>query len=239
MAETLFVVGHRGAAGLAPENTMPSFDRALAEGADWVECDVRTTKDSRFVILHDASLDRTTSGEGRIGAWPLHKIRALDAGSWFHPRFRGEHVPILEEVLDWAKERMGLLLDCKDADPKILANLLKRFQMTKGIVIAFGSLPEVKRFRAADGKTPVALTVSRAVPLAAVAKAGCQYVNVRSSLWSASFREKAAKAGLQTTVWTLNSESEIRDAVEAGPCGVISDFPDRARQVLAAGATKA
>ncbi len=238
MTKEPIVIGHRGASGLAPENTMPSFERALAEGADWVECDVRTTKDDRFVIIHDASLDRTTSGKGRVRGWPLHKIRALDAGSWFHPRYRGEHVPILEEVLDWAKERMGLLLDCKGVDSKVIAALLKRFQMTKGVVVAFETLADIRKFRAADPKTPVALTLAKNIPLPSVAKAGCQTVDVKSSLWNAAYAEKARQAGLSVNVWTVNLEREIQEAASLDPHGLISDFPDRARRALTLTASK-
>lgn len=232
MGKEILVIGHRGASGLAPENTMPSFERALAEGADWVECDVRTTKDERFVIVHDSTLDRTTSGEGRVKDWPLHKIRALDAGSWFHPKYRGEHVPILEEVLDWAKERMGLILDCKTADPKGLALLLKRFVMTKGVVVAFESLAEIRKFRAADPKTPVALTLAKPASLIAVAKAGCQMVDLKSGLWNASYAQKAASLGIGVNVWTVNTEREIQGAAAHEPAGLISDYPDRVRRAL-------
>lgn len=238
MAKGAIIIGHRGASGLAPENTMPAFERALAEGADWVECDVRATKDDRFVLMHDATLDRTTSGQGRVNQWPLHKIRALDAGSWFQPRFRGEHVPILEEVLDWAKERMGLLLDCKAVDPKAVAILLKRFQMTKGLVVAFETLAEVRKFRAIDPKTPVALTLSKGNSLAAIAKAGCQYVDAKATLWTGGFAEKARGYGLAVNVWTVNTEAEIQEANEHAPHGLITDFPDRARRALTLAASK-
>jgi glycerophosphoryl diester phosphodiesterase len=93
------VAGHRGAAGRAPENTCASFRLAWELGADMVELDVRLTADGHPVVLHDATLDRTTRGTGRVAERTLAEIRALDAGSHFGPAFAGERVPGLAEVL--------------------------------------------------------------------------------------------------------------------------------------------
>jgi glycerophosphoryl diester phosphodiesterase len=93
------VAGHRGAAGRAPENTCASFRLAWELGADMVELDVRLTADGHPVVLHDPTLDRTTSGTGRVAERTLAEIRSLDAGSHFGPAFAGERVPALAEVL--------------------------------------------------------------------------------------------------------------------------------------------
>jgi glycerophosphoryl diester phosphodiesterase len=94
------IVGHRGAAGRAPENTLASFRRAWELGAAMVEMDIRLTADGHAVLLHDATLDRTTSGSGPLAACTLAQVRALDAGSRFDPEFAGERVPTLAEALD-------------------------------------------------------------------------------------------------------------------------------------------
>jgi glycerophosphoryl diester phosphodiesterase len=93
------VVGHRGAAGRAPENTLAGFRRAWELRADMVELDVHLTADGHAICLHDATLDRTTSGSGRVSEHTLATIQALDAGAWFAPEFAGERVPTLVEVL--------------------------------------------------------------------------------------------------------------------------------------------
>jgi glycerophosphoryl diester phosphodiesterase len=94
------VIGHRGAAGYAPENTLAGFVHAAQQGVGWVEFDVRLTKDGVPVLLHDDDLDRTTNGVGRVAAATLKDIKKLDAGSWFDKRFAGEPVPTLAEALD-------------------------------------------------------------------------------------------------------------------------------------------
>ena len=93
------VIGHRGAAGSAPENTVAGFRKAKALGCRWVEFDVRLTADDEPVVLHDDRLARTTDGRGRVSGLRLAAIRRCDAGAWFHPSFAGERVPRLEEAL--------------------------------------------------------------------------------------------------------------------------------------------
>src|SRR5438876_1536902 len=101
------VIGHRGAAAYAPENTLAGLRRAKALGCAWVEFDVRLTGDGALVLCHDPGLDRTTSGSGLVSAASLAAIRECDAGSWFDPSFAGERVPTLDEGLSLAAE-LGL-----------------------------------------------------------------------------------------------------------------------------------
>ena len=96
------VVGHRGAAARAPENTIASLARGMRDGADEVEFDVQRTRDGAAVLLHDETLDRTTSGRGPLRERTLSELRPLDAGSWFGPEFSGERIPSLAEVCAWA-----------------------------------------------------------------------------------------------------------------------------------------
>jgi glycerophosphoryl diester phosphodiesterase len=127
------VIGHRGASAYAPENTLPSYDLALRQGADAIELDVHATKDGALVCLHDRTLERTTNVrdvfpervremavDGSVGRhWLVHdftfpEIGQLDAGAWFGPAFAGSRVPAFEDILDWAGERAPLLVELKD-----------------------------------------------------------------------------------------------------------------------------
>ena len=107
---------HRGGMARAPENTIAALRRAVAAGVDVVEVDVQLTADGHVVVLHDHELSRTTNGVGRTDEVALEGIRRLDAGSWFSPRFRGERVPTLDEVLEWAKGKVYLQIELKVYD---------------------------------------------------------------------------------------------------------------------------
>ncbi len=115
------VIGHRGAAACAPENTMPSFDLAARQGAGCVEHDLQVTKDGALVCLHDRTLERTTNVRDVFpdrGPWFAHdftlaEIQQLDAGSWFGPAFVGTKVPTYDEVLAWANNRIAVLSEVK------------------------------------------------------------------------------------------------------------------------------
>jgi glycerophosphoryl diester phosphodiesterase len=121
-AGRVHVCGHRGYSLHYPENTLPALQAAKAHGATIVEIDVVLTADSEPVVLHDLTVDRTTDGYGFAADLGLERIRSLDAGSGFHPRFAGTRIPTLAEVLDWAKpEEMGLLLEIKEAERPDLA----------------------------------------------------------------------------------------------------------------------
>ncbi|WP_019644926.1 glycerophosphodiester phosphodiesterase family protein [Novispirillum itersonii] len=95
-----WVVGHRGAKAVAPENTLVSVRRAAADGAKMVEVDIKLTADGRAMVMHDELLDRTTDGSGPMEHTLFEAVSALDAGSWFAPEFKGEPVPTLEELID-------------------------------------------------------------------------------------------------------------------------------------------
>ena len=94
------IFAHRGDLAHAPENTLPSFQQALHKGADGVELDAKLTADGHVIVIHDATLDRTTDGTGRVAAFTLEAIRKLDAGKWFDEKFTGTKVPLLEEVFE-------------------------------------------------------------------------------------------------------------------------------------------
>ena len=103
------IIGHRGAAKAAPENTLESLREAKRQGASWVEVDAKLTADNQIILLHDDLVNRTTSGEGPAAQKTLAEIRALDAGSWFAPAFEGAKVPTLEETV---QELTALGLNC-------------------------------------------------------------------------------------------------------------------------------
>jgi glycerophosphoryl diester phosphodiesterase len=135
-ADRIRVAHHRGASRYAPENTLASLRKALILGADYVEFDIRTTRDGAFVLLHDGSLDRTTTSRGPVRQRTAAEVAALDAGSWFGRPFVGTKVPTLDAFLDAATPSgVGLYVDAKDIAPEALAAVLSRHGLTDRAVV--------------------------------------------------------------------------------------------------------
>ncbi len=141
----VWVCAHRGAEQYAPENTLAAFRKAVELGADFVEIDVRKTKDGVNMILHDSSLGRTTGAEGKIEDWNSADLAALSAGKWFAAEFEQERVPTLEEAcrtVKEANERLGrsaaLYVDCKNPDLEAMIATLKKYDFLKNSVF-YGS----------------------------------------------------------------------------------------------------
>jgi glycerophosphoryl diester phosphodiesterase len=110
------VIGHRGNSSVAPQNTLAAFEAAARAGADLVELDLQLTADGQIVVIHDDTVDATTSGSGPVSDYTFDDLRALDAGSWFAPSFAGQRVPLFAEVLTLLHHhpQVGLLAEFKD-----------------------------------------------------------------------------------------------------------------------------
>jgi glycerophosphoryl diester phosphodiesterase len=107
------LIGHRGYPARYPENTLAAFTGAMDAGCDMIELDVTLTRDRRVVVIHDDTLDRTTTGSGPVRDRTVEEIRRLDAGSWFAPRFAAERVPLLDEVIALTAGRCRLNIEIK------------------------------------------------------------------------------------------------------------------------------
>lgn len=135
------VATHRAANEFAPENTLSAMQCALDLEADYIEIDVRQTKDSMSVILHDGNLDRTTNGKGPLNNMNFQEARALSAGEWFDPFFKTEQIPSLEEVCRLVSQHNStntfktyLYVDCKDIDAKVLIDCMAKYGLLEGSV---------------------------------------------------------------------------------------------------------
>ncbi|XOV93271.1 MAG: glycerophosphodiester phosphodiesterase [Bacteroidota bacterium] len=110
------IIAHKGASGMAPENTIPAIMKALELGVDMIEIDVRQTKDEQIVVFHDETLNRTTNGEGYVYDYTLEELKQLDAGFWHSPTFKGTTIPTLHEVLDSIRGKCKVLIEIKHSD---------------------------------------------------------------------------------------------------------------------------
>lgn len=140
------IIAHRGYRAKYPENTLASFSAALDIGVKMIELDVMLTRDRKMVVIHDATLERTTDGHGQVNSHTLQELKELDAGSWFHPSFAGERLPELEEVLSLINGRALLNIEIKsnayephqppDAIERQVVELVRRKKAHSSVLIS-------------------------------------------------------------------------------------------------------
>jgi glycerophosphoryl diester phosphodiesterase len=227
------IIAHRGFSARAPENTLLAFRMAVEAGADAIELDVQLTADGHVVVCHDDTVDRTTSGTGRIGQLSLAHIRELDAG-------RGERIPLLSEVLD-AFASVPTIIELKTravAEPALA--VLAR--MAAGARVLVGSfmddvLPLARRagFRTTAGEGELRRLLPRAwmssgarpQPFDAVAMPPARY---GLPLPVGGY---VRAAGVPVHVWTVNDAARARRLWSRGVCGIVTDDPAAMLQVRA------
>jgi len=236
----VLVIGHRGALGHAPENTMVSFKMGWELGADLLELDIHMSRDGELIVMHDADVSRTADGRGRIKDMTLAEIKELDAGSWFAARFQGERVPTLNEVLDWAKGRIPLAIEIKgdplpapDIEEKLVEMLRTQDMLDEVIVISFHH-PSVKRVKELEPTLATGILYSgRLVDTVGAAKAAmADSVRPSWAYWTAELVDQVHAAGLTASTWNADDEKLMEYLVGLGIDSIGANYPDRLRAFL-------
>jgi glycerophosphoryl diester phosphodiesterase len=203
-------IAHRGDSAQAPENTMPAFSKALSAGARRFEFDVRFTSSDVPVVMHDATVDRTTNGSGEVAALSLDQLRALDAGSWFGKAYRGAHVPTLYEALNLAKRHGAtVMVELKtvptDAQMSQFLDRVRWLSMAPDITVTSFLEPAITAVRAAAPDLSTAIIDNpRYRQPSSVLQFGRTYLVSASSVTkarSASWR----RAGISLRPWTVDN----------------------------------
>jgi glycerophosphoryl diester phosphodiesterase len=228
------VIAHRGASADAPENTLAAVELALAQGADRVEVDVQRTADGVLVLVHDADLRRTTDvGPARagdpVGAFTLAELRRLDAGSWFAPRFAGERIPTLDELLDLVRGRAGVHLELKDPAryPGVERQVVAALRPGDDVLVQSFDHACVRRVHALAPDVPLGLLVEEPLdPAALRAAAGfATEVNPDLAVVDQSVVDAAHAHGLAVSVWTVDDVADLRRTRDLGVDAIITDVP--------------
>lgn len=245
------VIGHRGAAGLAPENTLPSFALALSLGAEILELDVHGTRDGAIVVFHDDTLERTTNGAGPIKEQTLAELQRLDAGYRFtrdgHDfpyRGHGVYVPTFEELLR-RHPQVRCNVEVKQGDPAIAAEvvaLLRRLQATDRVLLAAEHGEIMEDIRRQGSEIVTSFSAPEVVEFMGRVQqgnwdhyhpAGCALqIPPRFGdivLAAPEVLSAAHRLGLEMHIWTINQADEMAELFRLGIDGVISDLPGLAR----------
>jgi glycerophosphoryl diester phosphodiesterase len=245
-------MAHRGGAGLWPENTAHAFAGAVALGADVLEMDLHGTSDGALVVIHDAAVDRTTNGAGRVNSLTLAELKRLDAGyRWTtdggrtHPfRGRGITVPTLREVLD-EFPRTRLNIDIKQAQPSLVkpfCRMLDESGAQGRVTVASFSSQTLAEFRRECPTVATSAGMDEVFALSADLQAGrgiaadkvrFRAVQVPETLpggrgWLTPELVAAVhRAGIEVHVWTVNEEAGMRRMLDVGVDGIMTDYPDK------------
>ena len=221
-------IGHRGAAGYEPENTLRSFARAIELKCGAVEFDVRLAASGEAVVIHDSTLERTTNGQGKVCAKSLAELKTLDAG-------KGERIPTLEEALDLIDGKAVANIEIKDDEATgSVINIIDKYVKTRGrhygdfIVSSFNHLNLWRAKELSPGIITGALIDTLTHGFADFAgELGCCCVNTPAGCVTRQFIDELHGKDIRVFVFTVNDPGEIKQMKAPGVDGIFSDFPDR------------
>lgn len=236
-----FIIAHRGASSLAPENTLASVKKAIDLKADFIEVDVHLTKDQQIIVCHDENLKRTTGKNILIKNAEYSEIKQLDAGSWFSPEFKGEKIPLLEEVIKLINGNCKLLIEIKKGSEtypgieKLVLELIKQLKAEDFCLIHTFAQAAVFNWNSFNSNIPVSylkvsgpfkiwknkLMHSRMAP----DSVHCYSNNYYYRFVTKRFVRKLHANNQKIFVWTVNNKRAMRRMLRAGVDGIITNKP--------------
>lgn len=231
------VIGHRGAAAYAPENTLASFDKALSLGCHFIEFDVMLSADGEPFIFHDDYLKRTTNGRGQFGLVNAEYIQSLDAGRWFARRFSGEKIPGLRETIEWlTANQVQANIEIKPYPGQMEQTTISALTHINRYWPSDKPLPLVSSFdwdalrlcRSLSPEMPLGLLVHQWTPdwLAVAQDLQCVSVHLNKRVITAARVKAIKEAGYQVYVYTVNRKRQALKLISWGVDAIFSDYPD-------------
>jgi glycerophosphoryl diester phosphodiesterase len=216
----MMIMGHRGAAALEPENTLLSIERAMDIGVDAVEIDVHLSKDKELVVIHDATVDRTTNGTGPVSSYTVQEIKRLDAG-------KGEAIPTLQEVIDFIDRRVMLVIELKEEGTErfVVDLIIQNNLFDKACVISFWHRL-VKTVKEMDSriKTGV-LLVGSPVDACIATQAYADALVMKYSFVDREFVKIAHEKGLKVFIWNIDDQDLLKPYVDMGVDAIGANDP--------------
>jgi len=239
MSNVVFIA-HRGASGLghSPENTLPAFKEAIDIGVDCVECDVHCTKDDQIVVIHDATLNRTTNIKGSIADMTLDEIKKADAGSWFSSEFKGTQIPTLSELLVITKGNVINVIEIKaeNITEKVI-NEVEKMKAINDVILQSFSTQTVKSIQEINPKIPRALLIGGQIPVRTMSgimsliqqtlEVGATTINVTSRIVTQKLINEVHKRAMSIWAWTVDDELEMKKLIKMGIDGITSNYPEK------------
>ncbi len=221
-------IGHRGAGGYEPENTLRSFNRALQLGVDMIELDVHVCQSGEIVVIHDDRVDRTTNGTGYVADTTLDQLRILDAG-------RGEKIPTLREVLEMVNRKSQVNIELKGTGTaKPVFQLLEKYVTESGwiysdFLISSFNHDELQEFGRLGKEFNLGVlgTGADAGFIEFAEEIGAYSINVYLRFITSELVDIARRKSIKVFVWTVDDIAEIERIRSMGVDGIFSNYPDR------------
>ncbi len=232
----VWITAHRGASGLAPENTLASVVLAMKIGANFAEIDVQETADGHLILLHDNSLKRTTDRDKNIWDLKLSDLRDVDAGSWFSPQFAGEPVPTFAQIVDAVRDKMKLNIELKmnghqqNLGSRVVDLIQKKNFISQCIVTSFDR-EEIRKVKNLNPAIKTGYIFSK-TPEEDLWAGEFDLISVGRKLVTDKLVQNAHNAGKEVHVWTVNKEEEMGKMIDLGVDNIITNYPDVLKKVL-------
>ena len=246
--ERVLNLAHRGASAAAPPNTLAAFEKAAELGADGIELDVQLSADSVPVVIHDFTVDGTTDGTGRVDHLPLAQLRELDAGSSFDPRFRGERIPTLEQVLATAGRHLLLNIELKTASlgddglERAVVAQVEHHGLDDGRVLFSSFNPiALRRAKKMAPHIPVGWLHAPNLPLPLRRLWLAPFVphearHPEYTMVNTEYVTQAHRRGLLVNTWTVDEPDTMIRLIDLGVDCIITNRPDVLRGIIEASA---
>ncbi|MEO7840606.1 MAG: glycerophosphodiester phosphodiesterase family protein [Anaerolineales bacterium] len=236
------IFAHRGASAYAPENTLAAFELALAQNADAIELDVKLTADGRVVVIHDATVDRTTGARGRVKDLSLADLRALGAGSFFSEKFQSERIPTLEEVFEAVGSRTFINIELtnynspRDQLVENVCALVKKFEFEKRVMFSSFFALNLSKARGHLPNVPRGLLAFNGMLGAWARSFGFafgkyQALHPHFSNTTPQQIQRVHRLNRRVHVWTVNTAQDMRQLFNWGVDAIFTDDPQLAVQV--------
>jgi glycerophosphoryl diester phosphodiesterase len=230
------ITAHRGASGLAPENTLASLRKAMEIGADFAEIDIHLSKDEEFMLLHDDTLNRTTNGNGFVWEYPVSVLKKLDAGSWFSPFYKNESIPTLSEVIHSVKGKLKLNIEIKVTSMTIaimkkFIKLVHDFDFDDQCIITSFDQRTVEQIHSLAPHLKMGFILDQR-PSEGHLKSDFPLLSVNFKFVNSVIMERATVARKEIHAWTVNETDEMNRCISLGVHNIITNYPNRLKNVL-------
>ncbi len=231
--DPVLIIAHRGAAGSAPENTLAAFERAIQDGADYVELDVMETVDGQVVVFHDKDYMKVAGVPVKVWEATYEELAQIDIGSHFSPEYRDQRTPLLQEALELCRDRVRVMIELKEYGRgqrlvERVIEVVERLDMSQQVVVMSLSLPlvrETKRLR-----PDWTVGVLSAVAVGRLAELEADFLAISGKTATRSLLGQARQRKKPVYVWTIDSESAMLHYLSLGVDGIITNRPDAAQR---------